>query len=40
MLDILCNAVEQGKDEGTVMPDVNSVEITLSSGSIKRNLRG
>jgi AcrR family transcriptional regulator len=29
MLNILCNAVEQGKKEGIVRPDVNSVEATV-----------
>lgn len=29
MLDILCNAIEQGKKEGIVRPDVNSVEVTV-----------
>lgn len=29
ILDIFCNALEQGKDEGIVRPDVNSVEVTV-----------
>lgn len=38
MLNVLCNAVEQGKKEGIVRPDINSVEIivlqTLIANSI------
>jgi TetR/AcrR family transcriptional regulator len=29
MLNIICNAIEQGKKEGTVRPDINSVEVTV-----------
>jgi len=29
MLNIICNSIEQGKNEGIVRPDVNSVEVTV-----------
>jgi TetR/AcrR family transcriptional regulator len=29
MLNIICDAIEQGKKEGTVRPDINSVEVTV-----------
>jgi TetR/AcrR family transcriptional regulator len=29
MLNILCKAIEQGKSEGTIRPDVNSAEATV-----------
>lgn len=38
MLDILCNAIEQGKKEGIVRPDVNSVEVTVLQTLIANGL--
>ncbi len=38
MLNILCNAVEQGKNEGIVRPDVNSVEVTVLQTLIANSL--
>jgi AcrR family transcriptional regulator len=29
MLNVLCKAIEQGKSEGTILPDVNSAEATV-----------
>ena len=29
MLNILCKSIEQGKQEGTIRPDVNSAEATV-----------
>lgn len=38
MLNILCNAVEQGKEEGIVRPNVNSVEVTVLQTLIANSL--
>ncbi|MFA0832828.1 MAG: TetR/AcrR family transcriptional regulator [Methanobacterium formicicum] len=38
MLHILCNSIEQGKKEGTIKPDVNSVEVTVLLTLITTNV--
>jgi len=38
LLDILCSSIEQGKKEGTIKPDVNSVEVTVLLTLITTNI--